>query len=120
MRVIGSIVSSSGHLGPVYSPGDLVVFGPPGSSCTDGRGRVIPGLKLKMGPAPVSVEWSTAAMVVKHNPIGALPELCLLVKGFVGWTGAGAVYPIDDWTRVIPGVAVDPDWPSETSEQDGQ
>lgn len=120
MRSLGSVSAAAGAFGPVYSPGDLVVFGPPGSSSTDGRHGVIPGLQLKMGDAPVSVEWSTAAMVVKHNPLGALPGLCLLVKGFVGWTTDAAVYPIDDWTRVIPGVAVDPDWPSETSEQDGQ
>ena len=120
MRSLGSVSAAAGAFGPVYHPGDLVVFGPPGSSSTDGRHGVIPGLQLKMGAPSVPVEWSTAAMVVKHNPLSAGPELCLLVRGFVGWTTGAAVYPIDDWTRVIPGVAVDPDWPSETSEQDGQ
>lgn len=120
MKSLGSVTSAAGAFGPIYSPGDLVVFGPPGSFSTDGRHAVIPGLQLGLSTPPVAVDWGTAGMVVLHQPKSALPEVCILVKGFVGWATAAAVYPIDDWTRVIPGVAVDPDWPSETTGSSGQ
>ena len=101
MRSIGSrLVSSSGAFGPVYRPGDLVVFGPPGSSSTDGRHGVIPGLQLQMSAPPVPVEWGTAGMVVLHRPLCALPEVCILVQGFVGHCSAAAVFPIDDWIEL--------------------
>jgi energy-converting hydrogenase Eha subunit C len=44
----------------------------------------------------VTVEWGTAAMVVRYNPISAYPGLCLLVQGFVCWTNSAAVFPIDE------------------------
>ena len=100
MRSTGPVSPASGAWGPAYSPGDLVVFGPPGSSCTDGRHGVIPGLRLQMGASSVPVEWSTAAMVVTHNQLSSLPQLCILVKGFVGWTTSAAVFPIDDWIEL--------------------
>jgi hypothetical protein len=96
MRSTGLVSPAAGAWGPAYSPGDIVVFGPPGSSATDGQHGVIPGLQLQMGLAPVPVPWGTAAMVVRYNPISAHPGLCLLVKGFVGWTTSAAVFPIDE------------------------
>ena len=119
MRAVGGSISSSGLVGPVYSPGDLVVFGPPPlAGC--GQHAVIPGLQLQLSTPPVPVDWGTAGMVVLHRGGSALPEVCILVKGFVGWATSAAVYPIDDWTRVIPGFPVDPDWPSETTGSSGQ
>ena len=100
MRSLGSVSAASGNWGPTYNPGDLVVFGPPGSSCTDGRHGVIPGLQLQMDAAVVPVEWSTAAMVVTHNQLSSLPQLCILVKGFVGWTTSAAVFPVEDWIEL--------------------
>jgi len=100
MRSTGPVSPAAGAWGPAYSPGDLVVFGPPGSSSTDGQHGVIPGLQLQMGLAPVPVPWGTAAMVVRYNPISAHPGLCLLVKGFVGWTTSAAVFPIDEHIEV--------------------
>jgi hypothetical protein len=100
MRSIGAVSAASGNWGPTYSPGTLVVFGPPGSFSTDGKHGVIPGLQLQMSTPSVAVEWGTAGMVVKHNQLSALPEVCILVQGFVGWCSSAAVFPVEDWIEL--------------------
>jgi len=100
MKSLGSVSAAAGAFGPVYGPGDLVVFGPPGSFSTDGKHGVIPGLQLQMSTPPVPVEWGTAGMVVKYNQLSSLPQLCILVKGFLGWCSSAAVFPIEDWIEL--------------------